>query len=62
VQYRSCATRFGAGDFDLNIAITLVVLGRAGEAEPILERLASARPQDPIVHKYLQLALQPRPP
>ena len=52
-RYLACEERHGREDVDKNIAITLCVLKRWAEAKPRLERLATSRPDDATVRKYL---------
>jgi tetratricopeptide (TPR) repeat protein len=52
-QYDECIARFGVEPYAKNRAIALYAAGRLAEARAALEALARARPQDPIVRKYL---------
>jgi tetratricopeptide (TPR) repeat protein len=51
--YERCSRQFGPDHFARNRAVTLYVLGRHGEAEPIFRQLARRFPDDAVVRKYL---------
>jgi hypothetical protein len=58
-QYIRCRQIFGTSDFDKNIAITLFRLGQHQDALPLFRRLATERPDDAVIQKYLQTLTSP---
>ncbi|MEL6182401.1 MAG: tetratricopeptide repeat protein, partial [Myxococcota bacterium] len=58
--YQTCAGRFGSGPFAKNIAITLAMQGRHGEALQQFEQLATQYPDDPVIQRYLNMLRQPK--
>jgi protein O-mannosyl-transferase len=58
--YDHCTRQFGPDHFAKNRAITLFVLGRHADAEPIFRELATKFPDDAVVRKYLGYLAQER--